>query len=85
MRIKDDELRFREAVEALGAVTVADMHTAAEMAGTKPKSISMFIRRLAGTPPVVEPAFIQVPKLSLPSIDAVEADTELEEFDGGEL
>jgi hypothetical protein len=85
MRIKDDELRFREAVEALGAVTVADMHTAAEMAGTKPKSISMFIRRLAGRPLAIEPEIDREPELSLPSIDAVEADTELEEFDGGEL
>jgi hypothetical protein len=87
--MKDDEQRFRETVAALGAVTEADMHTAAEMAGTNPQSISLFIRRLAGKPLAIElpPEVIEeeITELSLPSIEVSEADTDLEGEEDGEF
>lgn len=87
--MKDDERKFREAVQLLGAVTSEDMRAAAEMAGTNPRSISLFIRRLEGKPAAIEspPVVVEeaVIESSPPFIEESEGDTDLEGYDGGEL
>jgi len=86
--MKDDERKFREAVQSLGAVTAEDMRSAAEMAGTNPQSISLFIRRLAGKPAAIESPPVVVeeePEPTLRGIDALEDDTDLEGYEDGEL
>jgi len=88
-RLKDDEQRFREAVATLGAVTESEMQTAAQVANVHPTTVSRFIRRLAGKPVAgelrIEVMTDQNPELSLPSIEASEADTDLESKEDGDI